>query len=131
MSTSLVRLKQVLFIKVILTVFVWGMPSLLAPPSMLQLFGIPTADLTFLRLFGAVLLAMSVAYWFAYKDPIRNLAVIWMLIADNGLAVLVIVVLGLTVGISWYFWLSAVIAFLFFLAFLILIPRKETYLTPA
>jgi len=127
MDAKLVRLKQVVFIKLILTIFVWGLPSLLAPPVLLELFDIPTADLTFLRIFGGVLIAMSVAYWFAYKDPLRNLAVIWMLIIDNGLAVLVIVVLGLTIGVSWYFWLTAVIAFLFFLVFLVLVPKSDLY----
>ncbi|MDW7740656.1 MAG: hypothetical protein SCJ97_11505 [Bacillota bacterium] len=127
MDAKLVRLKQVVFIKLILTIFVWGLPSLLAPPVLLELFDIPTADLTFLRIFGGALIAMSVAYWFAYKDPLRNLAVIWMLIIDNGLAVLVIVVLGLTIGVSWYFWLTAVIAFLFFLALLVLVPKSDLY----
>jgi hypothetical protein len=127
MDKKIVRLKQVVFVKLVLTIFVWGIPSLLAPPELLELFDIPTADLTINRFFGAALIAMSVAYWFAYKDPLRNLAVIWMLIIDNGLAVLVIVVLGLTIGVSWYFWLTAVIAFLFFLAFLVLVPKSDLY----
>ncbi len=127
MNDKLVRLKQVVLVKLILTIFVWGIPSLLAPPELLELFDIPTADLTINRFFGVALIAMSVAYWFAYKDPLRNLAVIWMLIVDNGLAVIVIVVLGFTLRLSWFFWLSAVIAFLFFLAFLILVPKSDVY----
>jgi len=127
MNDKLVRLKQVVFVKMVLTIFVWGLPSLLAPPELLELFDIPTVDLTINRVFGAALIAMSVAYWFAYKDPLRNLAVIWMLIVDNGLAVLVIVVLGFTVELSWFFWLSAVFAFLFFLAFLVLVPKTDVY----
>ena len=127
MNDKLARLKQVILVKLLLTIFVWGLPSLLAPPVLLEIFGIPTADLTINRFFGVALIAMSVAYWFAYKDPLRNLAVIWMLIVDNGLAVLVIVVLGFTVELSWFFWLSAVIAFLFFLAFLILVPKNDLY----
>ena len=127
MNDKLARLKQVILVKLLLTIFVWGLPSLLAPPVLLEIFGIPTADLTINRFFGVALIAMSVAYWFAYKDPLRNLAVIWMLIVDNGLAVLVIVVLGFTVELSWFFWLSAVIAFLFFLAFLVLVPKSDLY----
>ena len=130
MNDKLARLKQVILVKLLLTIFVWGIPSLLAPPVLLEIFGIPTADLTINRFFGVALIAMSVAYWFAYKDPLRNLAVIWMLIVDNGLAVLVIVVLGFTLRLSWFFWLSAVIAFLFFLAFLILVPKSDVYRKP-
>lgn len=127
MNNMLVRLKQVLLLKVILTVSLWAIPSMLAPPVMLEFFGLPTADLTILRIFGAVLVAMSVAYWFAYRDPLRNLAIIWMAITYNGLAALVIVVLGLTTGIGWYLWFSVVIKLLFFAAFLVLVPKSDLY----
>ena len=127
MDNGLARLKKVLLVKVILTVILWAIPALLAPPVMLEFFGLPTADLTILRIFGAALIAMSVAYWFAYKDPLRNLAIIWMGIVDNGLASLVIIILGLTTGVGWYLWFSSVIVFLFFIAFLILVPKSDTY----
>jgi len=127
MDNGLVKLRKVLLIKVILTVILWAIPSLFAPPLILEFFGLPTADLTILRIFGAVLLSMSVAYWFAYKDPLRNLAVIWMAIVYNGLAALVILILGLTVGVGWYLWFSIVIKILFFVAFLILVPKNDTY----
>ena len=127
MDNKIVRLKQILLIKVILTVFLWAIPSLLAPPLMLEFFGLPTADLTILRIFGAVLIAMSVAYWFASKDPLRNLAIIWMAIVYNGLAALVIVILGLTVGIGWYLWFSVAIKLCFFIVFLVLVPKSDVY----
>jgi hypothetical protein len=73
---------------------------------------------------------MSVAYWFAYKDPLRNIAIVWMGIVDNGLVALVLVVLGLTVGTGWFFWFSAVIIFLFFVAFLVLVPKSDLYEQP-
>ena len=127
MDNGLVKLRKVLLIKVILTVILWAIPSLFAPPLILEFFGLPTADLIILRIFGAVLIAMSVAYWFAYKDPLRNLAVIWMAIVYNGLAALVILILGLTVGVGWYLWFSVVIKLLFFIAFLILVPKSDIY----
>ena len=127
MDNGLVKLRKVLLLKVILTVILWAIPSLVAPPLILEFFGLPTADLTILRIFGAVLLSMSFAYWFAYKDPLRNLAVIWMAIVYNGLAALVILILGLTVGVGWYLWFSIVIKILFFVAFLILVPKSDTY----
>jgi hypothetical protein len=127
MDNALARQKKVLLIKVILTIILWAIPALLAPPVMLEFFGLPTADLTILRIFGAALIAMSVTYWFAYKDPLRNLAVIWMAIVYNGLAALVILILGLTVGIGWYLWFSVVIKLLFFIVFLILVPKSDRY----
>jgi hypothetical protein len=127
MDNGLARLKKVLLVKVILTVILWAIPSLFAPPLILEFFGLPTVDLTILRIFGAVLLSMSVAYWFAYKDPLRNLAIIWMGIVDNGLVALVSIILGFTIGVSWFFWLSSVIVFLFFIAFLILVPKSDIY----
>ena len=95
---------------------------------MLEFFGLPTADLTILRIFGAVLIAMSVAYWLASKDPLRNLAIIWMAIVYNGLAAMVILILGLTTGIGWYLWFSVVIKLLFFIAFMVLIPKSDVYM---
>jgi len=116
-----------LLIEVILIVVLWGIPSLFAPPSMLKFFGLPSGDLTMLRIFGAVMIAMSVAYWFAYKDPLRNLAVIWMAVAHNGLGLLVIIILGLTAGIGWFLWVTVVIKLLLFIAFLILVPKSDIY----
>jgi hypothetical protein len=127
MDIKLARLKQLLLVKVILTILLWAIPSLLAPSLMLEFFGLPTADLTILRIFGAVLIAMSVAYWLASKDPLRNLAVIWMAIVYNGLTMLVIVILGLTTGIGWYLWVSVVIKLIFFIAFLVLVPKSDQY----
>ena len=127
MDIKLARLKQLLLVKVILTLLLWAIPSLLAPPLMLEFFGLPTADLTILRIFGAVLIAMSVAYWLASKDPLRNLAVIWMAIVYNGLTMLVIVILGLTTGIGWYLWFSVVIKLIIFIAFLVLVPKSDQY----
>jgi len=127
MESKLARLKQLLLVKAILTILLWAVPSLLAPPLMLDFFGLPTADLTILRIFGAVLIAMSVAYWFASKDPLRNLAVIWMAIVYNGLAAMVIVTLGLTTGIGWYLWFSVLIKVFFFIAFLVLAPKSDVY----
>lgn len=131
MDDQLVRLKQLLLIKVLLVIFLWAIPSLLAPPSILQLFGLPTADLTIMRIFGAVLVAMSFGYWLAYRDPLRNLALIWMAILYNGLTALVIVILGVTVGVGWFLWLSVVVKVLLLVAFLVLVPKSDSYRKPA
>ena len=121
-------LRKVLLVKVIITFLLWGLPALLAPPAFLALFGItmPT-DPIFLRLFGAVVSAVGVAYWYAYRDPIKNIAILKFGVVDNGLVTLTIIIIGLTVGISsWFFWLSAAMTAFFFIALISLMPREQT-----
>jgi hypothetical protein len=97
----------------------------LAPPAFLALFDIPMPDdPIFLRLFGAVVSAVGVAYWYAYRDPIKNIAVLKFGVIDNGLVTLTIIVLGLTVGVSsWFFWFSAGLTAFFCIALIRLMPR--------
>ena len=119
-------LKRVLLVKVIVTFVVWALPTLLGPPAFLAWFGIDASqDPVFLRLFGAVLVAFGVAYWYAYRDPVRNVAIVRAGVVDNGLVTVTIVVLGLTIGgLSWFMWVSAVLTALFGIAFLALMPRE-------
>jgi hypothetical protein len=121
-------LKRVLLLKVIMTLAVWALPTLLGPPAFLALFGIKVSnDPVFLRLFGAVLVAFGVAYWYAYRDPVRNVAIVKAGVVDNGLVTLAIVVLGMTVGnLGWFIWVSAVLTALFCIAFLVLMPREPS-----
>jgi hypothetical protein len=119
-------LRKVLLIKVVVTFLLWGLPALLAPPAFLALFDIPMPDdPIFLRLFGAVVSAVGVAYWYAYRDPIKNIAVLKFGVIDNGLVTLTIIVLGLTVGVSsWFFWFSAGLTAFFCIALVWLMPRN-------
>ena len=119
-------LRRVLLIKVIVTFLVWGLPALIGPPAVLELFNIEMPESPiFLRLFGAVVTAFGVAYWYAYRDPLRNAAIVRVGVVDNGLVTLVIVILGLTTGISsWFIWGSAVLTALFCTALLVLMPRE-------
>jgi hypothetical protein len=121
-------LRRILGVKVVLTLFVWGMPSLLAPVSLLRRLGVPTpADPIFLRFFGAVVVAFGVAYWYAYRDPIRNVAIVRAAVVDNGLATLVTLVLTAFSGLSSVFmWVSGLFTFLFFISFILLMPKTET-----
>jgi hypothetical protein len=118
-------LRKVLLIKVIVTFLLWGLPALFAPSAFLALFGIKMPDdPVFLRLFGAVVTAAGVAYWYAYRDPIKNIAVLKFGVIDNGLVTLTIIVLGLTVGVSsWFFWFSAGLTAFFCIALIRLMPR--------
>jgi hypothetical protein len=118
-------LRRVLVVKTCVTIFVWGLPALLGPLSLLHIFRVPVpADPIYLRLFGGTVTAWGVAYWLAYKDPVRNVAIVKAGLVDNGLSTVATVLIGLTSGISSAFmWISAVLTGLFFLSFLILMPR--------
>lgn len=124
---KLTWLRRVLLVKVVITIFVWGLPALLGPMSLLAVLGIPVPqDPIYLRLFGGAATAWGVAYWYAYRDPQRNAAILKAGLVDNALPTLVIVLLGLLGRISSIFlWLSALLTGLFFLAFLLLMPKDE------
>ena len=120
-------LRRILAVKVALTLFGWGLPALLAPMSLFHLLGVPTPDdLIFLRLFGAVVIAFGVAYWYAYKDPIQNVAVLKAGVVDNGLVTLVILAFIALYDLrSVFMWVSALLTFTFFISFILLMPRAE------
>lgn len=126
-SPKILWLRRVLLVKVIVTFLVWGLPALLAPPAFLALFGIIMPDdPIFLRLFGAIVTAVGLAYWYAYRDPVGNIAILKFGVVDNGLVTVTIIVMGLTVGVSsWFFWLSAVLTAFFCVALVWLMPKGE------
>lgn len=125
----LVWLRRVLIVKVVITIAVWGLPALLGPLSLLSVLGLPIPqDPIYLRLFGGAATAWGVAYWYAYRDPRRNVAMLKAGLVDNALPTLVIVLLGLLGRISSAFlWLSAFLTGFFFLAFLLLMPGDEAF----
>ncbi len=126
-ESKLIWLRRVLFVKTLITILVWGLPALLAPLSLLALLGIPIPeDPIYLRLFGGAATAWGVAYWFAYRDPLRNAAIIKAGLVDNALPTLVIVFLTVTSGLSSVFiWISALLTATFFVLFLLLMPAEE------
>lgn len=125
-SQRLTWLRRVLFVKTVVTFLAWALPALILPSEFMPLFGmVVLEDPTFLRLFGAVVTAMGVAYYYAYRDPVRNVAILKAGIVDNGLVTLTIIILGLTKGVSsWFIWLSGVLTALFCIAFIVLMPRE-------
>ena len=63
-SKKMQWLRRVLLVKVIVTVLLWGLPSLIGTPEFAALFGIEMPqDPIFMRMFGAVVTAFGVAYW--------------------------------------------------------------------
>lgn len=126
-NRRLTWLRTILAIKIALILFVWGLPALLAPILLLQRLGVPTPDdPIYLRLFGAVVIAFGVAYWYAYKDPIHNIAILKAGIVDNGLATLVTLFFIVFHGLrSIMMLISAPLTLFFFISFILLMPKTE------
>ena len=125
-TTKLTWLRRVLLVKVAVCLLVWGLPALTGPASFLKLFGVTMPeDPFFLRMFGAVITAIALLYWFAYRDPKRNRDILKYAIVDNGLSTLAIIFVALTSGLtSWFFWVSGALTALFFVAFWVLLPKE-------
>jgi hypothetical protein len=126
-SQKLAWLKWILAVKTAFTVLAWGLPALLAPMSIFQLLGVPTPDdPLFVRLFGAVVTAVGLAYWYAYRDPVHNAAILKMGILDNGLVTLTMLVFIVFYGLrSPLMWASGLLTLVFFVSFILLMPRPE------
>jgi hypothetical protein len=124
---KLTWLRRVLFLKVLLTFLAWGLPALFGTEGFFRLFGLSMPqDPTYIRLFGAAVTAFGVAYWFAYRDPVQNRAILQAGIVDNGLVTLTVIFLAVTRGIeSWFIALSAALTGFFCLAFVLLMPSRQ------
>ena len=118
-------LRHILAVKVVVTFLLWGLPALAFPAPALRLFGVPIPDDTlFVRLFGVATTAFAVGYWFAYKDPTHNVAMLRAGIVNNGLMAMAILAFTLFFDLrSVFLWVSALLAFMFFLSFTLLAPR--------
>jgi predicted tellurium resistance membrane protein TerC len=84
-------------------------------------------DPIYLRLLGAVITAFGVAYWYAYKDPVHNIAIVKAGVVDNGLVTLVtlfFIVFHDLRNITML--ISAVLTFVFFISFILLMPKTES-----
>ena len=120
-------LKYILLAKAVFCFLIWGLPCLLAPLSLIQRLGVPVpADPLFMRLAGGFIVSFGVAYWYAYRDPLHNQAIVKVGVVDNGLATLVILAFFIFYGLdSIFMGVSVLLTFLFFLAFLFLMPRAQ------
>lgn len=119
-------LKYLLLFKIFVCIAIWGVPSLLGPASVLEIFGVTLpADPIFVRMFGAIMIALALLYYFAYRDPIRNRDIITYAVVDNGLATLTFIGVALTTGLtSWFFWVSGALTAFFAVAFYFLRPSE-------
>jgi hypothetical protein len=124
----LVWLRRILVVKIIACLALWGLPFLLAPLSILALLGLVVpaepGALLGLRALGSLNLALALLYWYAYQDPVRNVAILRFSILANTLSAVTMVVLGLTVGVPMLAWFSAALMVFFAVSFAVLMPRE-------
>jgi hypothetical protein len=127
-NNKLLWLKRILAVKAILCFFFWGLPSLLAPLSLFQNLAVPTAeDPLYQMSLGAIVIAFGIAYWYAFKDPVHNIAIVKVGVVDNGLATLVILYCVIFRDLRTSIMLiSGLLTLIFFISFILLMPRTET-----
>ena len=127
-NNKLLWLKRILAVKAILCFFFWGLPSLLAPLSLFQNLGVPTAeDPLYQMSLGAIVIAFGIAYWYAFKDPVHNIAIVKVGVVDNGLATLVILYFVVFRDLrSSIMLISGLLTLIFFISFILLMPRIQT-----
>ena len=118
-------LRHILLLKWLVTLLVWGLPALVAPRALFVVLGVPLPDdLTFVRLFGAVVTAAALLYFYAWQDPGPNRAILKYGVFDNAIVTVTIVVLAVATGLrSWFLFGSAALTAFFFISFLVLMPR--------
>ncbi len=105
------RVRQVLAVKIVVTLAVWALPALLLPPPWFAAVGVPEPPLehlVFVRLWGAACFALVVGYALAWRAPARHASAILVGIVSNGLASLVIVSVGASGGFTTWSTLGAV-----------------------
>lgn len=121
-------LRAILLLKWVVTLFVWGLPALVGPPVLFSVLGVPMPDdLTFVRLFGAVVTAAALLYYFAWKDPANNRAILKYGVFDNAIVTLTIVTLAISAGLrSAFLFGSAALTAFFCTSFLVLMPRSSS-----
>ena len=104
------NLSRVLIFKIAGTIFLWCVPLLLFPASLLEQIGFPKQDsYMFVRMLGWAYLALCVGYWFALKASLsgkRLMGPIWVGIVSNGGACLYLIYYGI-IG-TWSNWGDAI-----------------------
>lgn len=124
-SKRILWLRRALLAKISVTLVAWA-PAFIAPPAMIKFLGAPLPrEFLYFRLFGALMVAFIFIYWCAYKDPVKNVAIVKFGVLENGLSALAIVGVGMAEKISSpYVWISCVLTTFFCLAFLSFMPRE-------
>ncbi len=103
-------LKRLLIVKMLVILFVWALPTWIFPEPVLNFFGIELPeDPIILRLLGSLQIGLVLLYWFAYRNPVRNRDVIRYAVFDNSIALITILGVAFTTGITNpIYWITAV-----------------------
>jgi hypothetical protein len=125
-TTKFTWLKRVLILKMLVVLLMWGLPTWLAPDSVLKLFGETLPDPPFyMRIFGATQIGLVFLYWLAYRNPVKNRDMIRYAVVDNTIAFLTMMGYAFTVGITNpTVWVSAGLVLFFAIAFYVLTPSQ-------
>jgi hypothetical protein len=124
-ESKITWLKRVLIFKMLIVLLMWGLPTWIAPESVLKLFGETLPDPPFyMRIFGATQIGLVFLYWLAYRNPAKNRDMIRYAVVDNTIAFLTIMGYAFTVGIiNPTIWVSAGLVLFFAIAFYMLTPK--------
>ncbi len=83
-------------------------------------------DPIYLRILGGIITGFGVAYWYASRDPLSNVAILRAGVVDNGLTALVtLYFIIFKHSDSSFLLVTAVLTSLFFIALLVLMPWKR------
>lgn len=124
-TTKLTWLKRVLILKILIVALMWGLPTWLAPESILKLFGETLPNPPFyMRIFGATQIGLVFLYILALRNPLKNRDMIVYAVFDNAVAFVTMIGYALTVGITNpTVWVSAGLVLFFAIAFYFLLPK--------
>jgi hypothetical protein len=125
-ETKIGWLKRVLIFKMLVVALLWGLPTWLAPESILAVFGETLPEPPFyMRIFGATQIGLVFLYWLAYRNPVRNRDMIRYAVVDNSVAFLTMLGYAFTLGITNpTVWVSAGLVLFFAIAFYVLTPKS-------
>ena len=125
MADKLGTIKLLLGVGVVL-MLVWFIVFSLAPASILTSLAFTETQGFFLRMFGIFPLGWAVLFFFASKDPEKNLAIINAAIITAAFMILGMLIYAFTVTaqLGWFNWLSAGVLFIFNLLLFIFKPKS-------
>lgn len=123
-KTKILWLQRVLVFNIIVAILVWGLPLWIGPKTLLTALKITVpSDLFYMRLFGAVQLALAYLLWLAYQNPTMNRDIIRYNVVQNAVILVTIVGYQLAFGIKDpLIWFSALLVLFFGAAYYMLTP---------
>lgn len=125
MADKLGTIKLLLGVGIVL-MLVWFIVFSLAPAAILASLALIETEGFFLRMFGIFPLSWAVLYFFASKDPEKNLALIKGGIVTGVFMIIAVLIYAFTVNaaLGWFIWLSTAVLFIFNVLIFISKPKS-------